>query len=278
MIIWLASYPKSGNTWVRAFISSLLYSENGINDFTKLSKIPQFPDRRQFKTLIDNFQDYKIVSANWKSAQNLLTLDNDIKFLKTHHALVKINNFEFTDNTNSLGVIHIVRDPRTVLLSLKNHFGVTDSEEAKNFLFNEHLWLGINKKEEFKDRSNKIPTLIGSWRINYLSWKNKIQNYLLVKYEDLLEDPYKEFFRISNYLENLMKCKFDKDKINNAIKSTSFEKLQNLEEKGYFNEHGQGVKFFNSGPNSNWKLELDEKIVQELNIRFKNEMLELGYL
>ena len=39
MIIWLASYPKSGNTWVRAFISSLLYSENGMNDFTQLSKI-----------------------------------------------------------------------------------------------------------------------------------------------------------------------------------------------------------------------------------------------
>ena len=198
MIIWLASYPKSGNTWVRAFISSLLYSENGINDFTQLSKIHQFPDRRQFKTLIDNFQDYKIVSANWKNAQNLLNLENEIKFLKTHHAHVKINNFDFTDNSNSLGVIHIVRDPRTVLLSLKNHFGVTDSFEAKNLLLNEHLWLGINKKEELKDRSNKIPTLIGSWRINYLSWKNKIQNYLLIKYEDLLQNPYEEFFKISN--------------------------------------------------------------------------------
>ena len=75
-----------------------------------------------------------------------------------------------------------------------------------------------------------------------------------------------------------MKCKFDVDKINNAIKSTSFEKLQNLEEKGYFKEHGQGAKFFNSGPNSDWKSELDEKIVQELNTKFKNEMLELGYL
>ena len=278
MIIWLASYPKSGNTWVRAFISSLLYSENGINDFTQLSKIPQFPDRIQFKTLIDNFQDYKIVSENWKNAQDILNLDNEIKFLKTHHALVKINNFIFTDNSNSLGVIHIVRDPRTVLLSLKNHFGVTDSFEAKNLLLNEHLWLGINKKEELKDRSNKIPTLIGSWRINYISWKNKIQNYLLIKYEDLLQNPYEEFFKISNYLEKLMKCKFDVDKINNAIKSTSFEKLQKLEEEGYFKEHAQGAKFFNSGPNSDWKSELDEKIVQELNTKFKNEMLELGYL
>jgi len=278
MIIWLASYPKSGNTWVRAFISSLLYSEDGINDFTQLSKINQFPVRKQFKTLVNNFQDYKMVSANWKNAQDLLNLDNEIKFLKTHHAHVKINNFDFTDNSNSLGVIYIVRDPRTVLLSLKNHFAIKDPFEAKNFLLNEYLWLGINKRKEFKDESNKIPTLIGSWRINYLSWKNKIQNYLLVKYENLLQNPYKEFFKISNYLEKLMNCKFDKEKINNAIKSTSFEKLQRLEEKGYFNEHGRGVKFFNSGPNSDWKSELDEKIVQELNIKFNNEMLELGYL
>ena len=48
MIIWLASYPKSGNTWVRSFIASLLYSENGIFNFKLLEQILQFPDKRYF--------------------------------------------------------------------------------------------------------------------------------------------------------------------------------------------------------------------------------------
>ena len=84
---------------------------------------------------------------------------------------------------------------------------------------------------------NKVPTLIGSWGLNYVSWKDKIQNYLLIKYEDLVKNPNEEFYKISNYLENLINHKFDKNKIDNAIKSTSFDKLQELEKKGLFKEY-----------------------------------------
>ncbi len=278
MIIWLASYPKSGNTWVRAFLSSILYTKQGINDFSTLYKIQQFPRKEHFENLVDNFQDPKKICENWKNAQDRINLDNEIKLLKTHHVLCKIDNFEFTDNSNSLGVIYIVRDPRTVLLSIKHHFGMKDFDESRNFIINENIWLGINKSEKYKNRANKVPTLISSWRVNYLSWKNKIQNSLIVRYEDLLSNPQTEFFKITKFLEKLMNRKFEEEKINNAIKSTSFQALQKLEERGLFTEQGQGAKFFNSGPNADWKSQLDKNIVDEINLKFKNEMLELGYL
>ena len=278
MIIWLASYPKSGNTWVRAFLSSILYTKQGINDFSTLYKIQQFPRKEHFENLVDNFQDPKKICENWKNAQDRINLDNEIKLLKTHHVLCKIDNFEFTDNSNSLGVIYIVRDPRTVLLSIKHHFGMKDFDEGRNFIINENIWLGINKSEKYKNRANKVPTLISSWRVNYLSWKNKIQNSLIVRYEDLLSNPQTEFFKITKFLEKLMNRKFEEEKINNAIKSTSFQALQKLEERGLFTEQGQGAKFFNSGPNADWKSQLDKNIVDEINLKFKNEMLELGYL
>ena len=278
MIIWLASYPKSGNTWVRAFLSSILYTKQGINDFSTLYKIQQFPRKEHFENLVDNFQDPKKICENWKNAQDRINLDNEIKLLKTHHVLCKIDNFEFTDNSNSLGVIYIVRDPRTVLLSIKHHFGMKDFDESRNFIINENIWLGINKSEKYKNRANKVPTLISSWRVNYLSWKNKIQNSLIVRYEDLLSNPQTEFFKITKFMEKLMNRKFEEEKINNAIKSTSFQALQKLEERGLFTEQGQGAKFFNSGPNSDWKSQLDKNIVDEINLKFKNEMLELGYL
>tara|TARA_B100001057_G_scaffold307958_1_gene308065 strand:- start:2504 stop:3340 length:837 start_codon:yes stop_codon:yes gene_type:complete len=278
MIIWLASYPKSGNTWVRAFLSSILYSEKGINDFSTLHKIQQFPKRDHFENLVNDFQNPKKIFENWKNAQDKINLDKKIKLLKTHHVLCNINNFEFTDNSNSLGVIYIVRDPRTVLLSIKHHFGMKDLDEAKNFITNENVWIGINKSEKYKNKGNKVPTLISSWRVNYLSWKNKIQNYLIVKYEDLLENPKKEFFKISKFMEKLTNYKFDDEKINNAINSTSFQTLQKLEEKGLFTEQGQGARFFNSGPDANWKTQLDKSISDEINLKFKNEMIELGYL
>ena len=283
MIIWLASYPKSGNTWVRSFISSLLYSNDGTNDFSKLENIKQFPVRSQFQNFIDDLQDIKQVYQNWYIVQNYLNLDNKIKFIKTHHVNCKIDNFKFTDDTNSIGVIYIVRDPRNVACSVKNHFSLENFEEVKEFIFREHNWLGIITNKKLKPLDNKIPTLISSWKTNYLSWKNKTRNYLLIKYEDLIKDPHIEFSKISNYLENHLNTKFDQKKIKRAIETCSFKNLQNLEMEGKFEEstidkNNKSVRFFHLGPDNDWKKILDKKIADEITAKFEPEMKELGYL
>ena len=82
MIIWLASYPKSGNTWVRSFISSILFTRDGDVDLSKLENISQFPLRSQFTNYIDDLQDVKKVYQNWSNVQNYMNLDNKIKFLE----------------------------------------------------------------------------------------------------------------------------------------------------------------------------------------------------
>ena len=283
MIIWLASYPKSGNTWVRSFISSLLYSNDGTNDFSKLENIKQFPVRSQFQNFIDDLQDIKQVYQNWYIVQNYLNLDNKIKFIKTHHVNCKIDNFKFTDDANSIGVIYIVRDPRNVACSVKNHFSLENFEEVKEFIFREHNWLGIITNKKLKPLDNKIPTLISSWKTNYLSWKNKTKNYLLIKYEDLIKDPHTEFSKISNYLENHLNTKFDQKKIKRAIETCSFKNLQNLEMEGKFEEstidkNNKSVRFFHLGPDNDWKKILDKKIADEITAKFEPEMKELGYL
>ncbi len=283
MIIWIASYPKSGNTWIRSFITSLLYSNDGTNDFSNLDKIKQFPDRSLFKNFVNDFQNIEEVYKNWLKVKNYINLDNKIKFLKTHHVNCTIKSYDFYDEANSLGTIHVVRDPRNVLISIKNHFSLNDFNEAKEFILKEKNWVGIilNKNNILKD--NKIPTLISSWRINYLSWKKITKNYLLIKYEDLIKDPNKEFFKISYYLENIMNTKFEKNKILNAIKTSSFNNMQILEKKGLFKEYvtddnNKKINFFNLGPKNDWKIYLKNEIVEEINFKFKNEMKELGYI
>ena len=283
MIIWLASYPKSGNTWVRSFISSILFTKDGDVDLSKLKNISQFPLRSQFTNYIDDLQDVKKVYQNWSNVQNYMNLDNKIKFLKTHHVNCKIENFEFTDDNNSLGVIYIVRDPRNVACSVKNHFSLENYDEVKNFLFREHNWLGVITDKKIKPLDNKIPTLISSWKTNYLSWKNKTKNYLLIKYENLLENPYLEFGKISRYLENHLNVKFDEKKIKKAIETCSFRNLQQLETDGKFKEQtvdkqNKSVKFFHLGPENDWKKNLDKNISREIENKFKAEMEELGYL
>ena len=150
-------------------------------------------------------------------------------------------------------------------------------------MFREHNWLGIITDKKIKPLDNKIPTLISSWKTNYLSWKNKTKNYLLIKYENLLENPYLEFEKISKYLENHLNVKFDEKKIKKAIETCSFKNLQQLETDGKFKEQtvdkqNKSVKFFHLGPENDWKKILDKNISREIENKFKAEMEELGYL
>ena len=87
MIIWLASYPKSGNTWLRLFLESLIFNEE-ILDINNI-RISQFPQKQYFEGLVNNFDDLEEVSKNYINAQNKINLDNKIKFFKTHSAYWK---------------------------------------------------------------------------------------------------------------------------------------------------------------------------------------------
>ena len=184
MIIWLASYPKSGNTWIRSFLTTIMYSADGKNEFKHLNKIKQFPALTHFKKYISDYKNVDQLSKSWIAAQQTINIDNKVRLFKTHHVNCKIGNDVFTDNNNTLGVIHIVRDPRNVVTSIKNHYSLPDIEKAKNFIFDENMWIKRPQKNTGTEDDEIVPTLISSWKTNYLSWKNKSKNYLLIRYED----------------------------------------------------------------------------------------------
>ena len=282
MIIWLASYPKSGNTWVRLFLNSLFFTKNGEIDINDIN-IGQFPERKYFNNLVNDMNDFKEISRNWITSQQIINLDKKIKFFKTHHAYCKINNNYFTDSENTKAVIYIVRDPRNVITSLLNHYEKKDYNEALKFLFEENQIIG-------KDMFNKIVqgaemiSLIGSWKNNYNSWKNFPKNLHLIKYENLIENPINEFTKLCDFLSKVLNIEFNKEKINQSVISCSFENLKNQEKKVGFKESvlsvstGKKIDFFNLGPNNNWKKILDEKIRKKIEKNFCKEMEELGYI
>ena len=283
MIIWLTSYPKSGNTWVRSFISTILFSVNGENDFSNLGQIRQFPDRIFFKEYVKDFGDVYEVARNWINVQNYLNLDRKIKIFKTHHVNCTIQNNPFTNLNNTAGVIHIVRDPRNVVTSIMNHWSLKDINASKELIINENNWLGL-KNHENDVRSNQIPTLISSWKTHYNSWKQNSQNYLLIKYEDLILNPLIYFNEITKFVSKVTKLNFNTEKVKKAIETNSFENMKNLEKKGLFKENALNrernskVDFFNLGPENDWKKILDKKISSEIENKFNNEMRELKYI
>ena len=279
MIIWLASYPKSGNTLLRSILSAYFYTKDGEFSFKNLDNISQFPLTSQFMSLGININNDEEVFKNFINVQNFLNQEKGkVKFYKTHSALSKMHGSNFTDSKNTLGVIYIVRDPRNLVTSLAHHSDLT-IEEAANTMID-------NSKYLVKSVKN-CKVFLGSWNSNYNSWKNLQikKKYLLIKYEDLINRKKTTMLKIFKFLERLgMKYQFDIVKLNKAIKSTDFKKVKNLEQKETFYEGVLDIKtgkrktFFNLGPSNDWRKLLDEKIKIKLEKAFAKEMIELEYL
>ena len=284
MIIWLASYPKSGNTWVRSFLNSLLFSENNELNLNNIL-IDQFPNRRHFRGLVNDLDNFNEISKNWITAQEKINIDKKIKFFKTHNILCTINGNNFTNTKNTLGVIHVVRDPRNVITSIKNHYSEKNYDDALSFLFDEHNFVGrdLKVKKDKYDESD-ILTLIASWQVHYNSWKVFPKNYHLIKYENLIKNPLDEFLLLSKFLTKISNISIDNNKIIKSVKENDFEKLKAVEMNDGFREAVKDkntknlVPFFNLGKNNNWKKLLEDKIINKIEKKFHNEMHELNYL
>jgi len=280
MIVWISSYPKSGNTWVRALLSSYIYSENGSFDFHYLNKINQFPKEDYFTQFSKNFDSIKEVSKYWIAAQNDINKKNKTIFFKTHSANCIIDDNPFTNKENTLGIIYIVRDPRNIITSLANHYEIS-LDEAYNFFTNERKYI-VQKRLKPTMANAQV---IGSWRHHYLSWKHiNFAPMKIIKYEDLNNNAYDTFISILKFLNQFMKIKIDENKIKNTLQSCNFEVLKRKEkEEGFFESPLSKVKnkkisFFHLGKKNNWKNTLDNNLEEKIRIVFSKEMKELGYL
>lgn len=279
MIIWLASYPKSGNTFLRSLLSSYFFSKDNSFSFELLNHIKQYPHRDYFLPLGIDINNPHILAKNHLKAQKIINKNrNSFTFFKTHSGFVKMDGFSFTDLNNSLGVIYIVRDPRDVVISYAKHndepMETTLKKINENYLIN----------NEVKD---EVPVYVGSWSFHYNSWKQfkGVKKYLLIKYEDLMQEKEFNFRKILKFIKHLTKVEFEIDdaRIKKTINETEFKKLERLEQKFGFkespkNKKGQRNKFFRKGEINQWRNALDTKIRNSIEKVCEKEMIELGYL
>ena len=279
MIIWIASYPKCGNTWVRSLLSAYYFSKDGEFNFDLLKNIKQFPSIDFFQKKIDSIEE---ASANWIPIQKKIKETKKVYFLKTHNVFGSYKGNNFTSPEYTLGVINIVRDPRNVITSLMNHFSIKEEEAFK---------LISNENRNLRDRNDQdnyaTYSFISSWNNNYNSWKfTKNINKILIKYEDLENDIEKSFTKIIEFTNKIMRKdnKINIKKLKKSIETTKFDLLKKKEEKEGFDEaiyssdNGKTKSFFNLGKNNDYKKLLKKETVQSIEDIFEKEMKELGYL
>jgi hypothetical protein len=275
MIIWLSSYPKSGNTWVRLFLKKYF----GINYNYYLNK--SFPITEQLTKLNVDYRKFDEIAKNWELHQKFINQNNQTNYLKTHSAFHSYKNYKFTTKLNTKGVIYIVRDPRDVIISYAHHMNKSIKETLGSMLKNDSFEVQPYKgpyKQSDKEKFRK--TLMGSWADHFNSWKsyNQEQEILIIKYENLINDTKNEFLKILNYLKKIDKIEINKLKLKLAIEETSFNKLSNEEKQRGFDEAMPGTKFFRKGLVGDWKKNLDKETKEIIEKKFEKEMPELGYL
>tara|TARA_B110000971_G_scaffold55476_1_gene56428 strand:+ start:370 stop:1218 length:849 start_codon:yes stop_codon:yes gene_type:complete len=279
-IIWISSYPKSGNTFLRILLSTYFFTNDGNYKQLLLKNIHEYP-REYFEYSPNNSISKEAILWEMKQLDISKSSKNFI-FLKTHMAHCDINNKYKTLVPNlSKCIIYIYRDPRNVLSSLKDFFDL-DIENAKKVLFDKKNILRLKNASGLQ--KNFTPTL--DWASNYKSYKineNKIPT-LFIKYEDLVKNTEEEFLKILEFLKGkYISFEINKEKINKTLNTTTFNKLKILEkEEGFIETTDAGninnKLFFFKGRFREYKKELSSKDANEVFQNFYSTMKELGYV
>ncbi len=277
-IIWIASYPKSGNTWMRYLLGNYFFNNSKKFDPNIIKNLKKFHINDDLVKLKDFEEAIKKnptnISKYWiQSQEKLDVINGNVAFLKTHNALININNNEFTNSKLSLGIIYIVRDPRDVAISYSK-FRNLSLDDTIDHMVSQNL-VYVKNKDQFADIE-----IIGSWKFNYNSWKKGIPLIprVFVKYEDLVDDCYNSFSNVINFLSKRMGFKVNSEKIKSSVKLSDFELLKNNEKENSFSENRGTRNFFLTGKYNNWQNVLNTSQVKKLEDNLFTEMKDLKYI
>ena len=287
-IFWIASYPKSGNTLLRAIISSLFFSENGHFDFNMLKHTTQFEIRKRLEIINQiskndflNLGDLKILSKYWQLLQSKknLNINKGFGFVKSHSNLVSLFNNWFTTPELTAGYIYVIRDPRDIAISWSKHSGLT-LDKSIDFMIDYKSCIEWSRSNSILPENIIPKTYLGSWNEHVLAWteNNFKVPHLILKYEDLVYKKEESINNIIDFFKNSYQISFNNlnNKISNIITSTNFENLKSLEEKKGFEEASQG-RFFRKGEKNQWKKTLDNIQIKKIEEKFKDFMNKYDY-
>ncbi len=283
MINWLTSYPKSGNTWVRTFLSAYVQdAEPDINDLVATYTDQDIPAHSpgfglKLADISDQHRPMVRPMALLRTAYTFAGRDPEFKvkgkgwplILKSHAANINAGGIrlvppEITDKT-----VYIVRDPRDVVMSFAKHYG-KDVKGAIDAITHSKVALFD------VDFPNKPHSYATNWRTNVFSYASaKSLDVTIVKYEQLKEDPVKYFTHILKWYG----IPVIKARVKRAVKNCELSKLQKQEKEHGFQETSKHAKkFFGKGLTGGWKGKLSKKQQQKIEDSCHDMMVEFGYL
>ena len=261
-IIWLASFPKSGNTWVRTFLANYFLGKDrkiGINELREFTLSDARFDFYQkaangaYPADID-LQNYMKIRS--KALQLIAGARQGTHFVKTHQVIEMVDGIPLIPPALTAAAVYIMRNPFDVAPSFSRHTGADlDSTiemmtSAKNIVTSpQGLYEILGRWDQHVDLWTTVPGL----------------PMVVLRYEDLLTDPRKGFGSILDFLQ----VKIDPVHLRKTIKATSFDALRKQEDTAGFIERPPTMeKFFHAGKSGGWREALTERQVAVLHEAF----------
>jgi hypothetical protein len=271
-ISWLASYPKSGSTWLRMFINAFMTKMPlNINSAYQIARLDMDPAMLQLICPTDAKQLNHSEQYIYRPAMllNMLKLASGRLILKTHTAKVALDGLVAHPPQMTDVAVYIIRDPRDVCISLSHHLGITIDATIE---FMNNISQGI------QDETGNLTSILLTWSKHVESWTldNKNIDTLVVRYEDMLEDAPNIFMSVLKHL-NLLNVRDIEERFDFALNESSFENLQEYENSRGFIEKGKSGAFFRVGKAEQWKDELTTAQAEKIYEDHSAIMEEFGY-
>jgi hypothetical protein len=274
-LIWLSSFPRSGNTWLRTFISNVLDIAHG----RRLKDINQIERTTVSEAWTKHFEEiigrdpHKVDRATISKARPLVqarlaTKAPGLLFVKTHVAAVRMDGV-FTINWNvTRGAVYVVRNPLDVVCSYAPHYGLSLDEAIERM----GLWDALAWGKA------AVPELVGSWSQNVSSWTDKklpMQPHIM-RYEDMVDKPQETFSAFVRRIGSGI----TEEQIAQAIEASSFEQLQKQEQTIGFGLKPQvsTEAFFRRGHSGQWRETLTPAQIDRVVSMHHTQMERFGYL
>lgn len=274
-ILWLASYPKSGNTWTRTFLHNLLgllegddkpYDINKINEFTTWDLSAKAYERHLGKPPTAENRS-EIAATRPKVQADIANRTNGLAIVKTHHALVTDRGYTTINFEVTSGAVYIIRNPLDVAISFSHHMNASIDHAID-------VMARVNYETPVTEKS--VYEVYGSWSQHVESWTRKPHRAIYtMRYEDMLDNPHKAFGNLAKHL--LLHP--TEEQLQTAIERASFDKLKAQEQEHGFREKPERAeKFFREGKAGQWREELTRRQVRQIVATHHKQMRRFGYI
>ncbi len=271
-IVWLASYPKSGNTWIRAFLANLVANRatavplSELPNYGRLEADPDLYSRVAGRPSTELDFD-ELCALRPQVAAAIVTDAPRTVFVKTHSMAGVHDGTPLVTPQGTAGGVYVVRNPLDVVISMAHHFAI-DLNAAIDYLGDDRA---------ATENSNLFVTeFLGSWSQHVKSWADsESDRMIVVRYEDLLEKPIKAFGRVAK----LVGVDNDRARISRAISHASFASLSSMEKRdGFVEVPIKGKRFFRSGKINQWREALSREQLARIVDRHREQMQRFKYI